>query len=74
MQFTSAMPGLKISLAMLMLLQKCFPDRDLIEDYPFVHQCTMGFHITFQEMEHIFFKSILRLQFSSKIAETFFTW
>ena len=24
-----------------------------------VLQCTMGFHITFQEMEHIFFKLIL---------------
>ena len=23
------------------------------------HHCTMGFHITFQEMEHIFFKLIL---------------
>ena len=36
--------------------------------------CTMGFHITFQEMEHFFFKLILWLQFSSKIVETFFTW
>ena len=37
-------------------------------------QCTMGFHITFQEMEHFVFKLILWLQFSSKIVETFFTW
>ena len=37
-------------------------------------QCTMGFHITFKEMEQFVFKLILWLQFSSKVIETFFTW
>ena len=37
-------------------------------------QLTMGFHITFKEIEKRFFKIILWLQFSSKIVETFFTW
>ena len=39
-------------------------------NFPMI-QCTMGFHITFKEMEHFFFKLILWLQFSSKIVDNF---